>query len=117
MNNDIDQSTALQALGWEPLITRRKAKAKLMYKVLNKMASEPVTKLFTYKNEITNHKLRSISTRLCVPQPRKNNMKKSFMYDGAHLWNSIPNEVMTECKTVSLFRNNCYSHFLIILRC
>ena len=45
MSNDTDQSTALQALGWEPLNTmRRKAKAKLMYKVLNKMALEPLTK-------------------------------------------------------------------------
>ena len=40
------------------LITmRKKAKAKIMYKVLNKMASESLTQLFTYKNEITNHKL------------------------------------------------------------
>ena len=57
MSNNIDQSTALQALGWELLnIMRRKAKTKLIYKVLNKMAPEPLTKLFTYKNEITNHK-------------------------------------------------------------
>ena len=84
---------------------RRKAKAKLMYKVLNKMAPEPLTKLFTYKNEITNHKLRNISTSLCVPQPRTNNMKNSFMYDGVHLWNSIPNDEVRECKTLSLFQN------------
>ena len=110
MSNDIDQSTALQTLGWEPLyIMRRKTKAKLMYKVLNKMAPEPLTKLFTYKNEITNHKLRNISTSLCVPQPRTNSMKNSFMYDGAHLWNSIPNEVR-ECKTLSLFRNKIATH-------
>ena len=110
MSNDIDQSTALQALGWEPLyIMRRKTKAKLMYKVLNKMAPEPLTKLVTYKNEITNHKLRNISTSLCVPQPRTNSMKNSFMYDGAHLWNSIPNEVK-ECKTLSLFRNKIATH-------
>ena len=110
MSNDTDQSTVLQALGWEPLnIMRRKAKAKLMYKVLNKMAPEPLTKLFKYKNEITNHKLRNISTSLSVPQPRTNNMKNSFMYDGAHLWNSIPNEVK-ECKTLSLFRNKIATH-------
>ena len=110
MSNDTDQSTALQALGWEHLnIMRRKAKAKLMYKVLNKMAPEPLTKLFKYKNEITNHKLRNISSSLCVPQPRTNNMKNSFMYDGAHLWNSIPNEVR-EGKILSLFRNKIATH-------
>ena len=46
-----------------------------MYKVLNKMAPEPHTKLFTCKNEITNHKIQTISTSHCVPQPRTNNMK------------------------------------------
>ena len=46
MSNDIDHSTALQALAWDSLNIIRKAKAKLMYKVLNKMAPEPLTKLF-----------------------------------------------------------------------
>ena len=41
MSNDTDQSTALQALGWEPLNIMRR-KAKLMYKVLNKMAPQPL---------------------------------------------------------------------------
>ena len=79
MSNDTDLSTALQALGWEPLnIMRRKAKAKLMYKVLNKMAPEPLTKLFKYKNEITNHHLRNyISTSFCAPQPRTNNTTRN----------------------------------------
>ena len=38
MTNDTDHSIALQALGWKPLKTeRKKAKAKIMYKLLNKM--------------------------------------------------------------------------------
>ena len=28
------------------------------------------------------------SSTLCLPQPRTNNLKKSFMYDGSFLWNS-----------------------------
>ena len=80
-----------------------------MYKVLNNMAPEPLTKRFTNKNEITNHKLRNISTTLCVPQPRINSIKNSFMYNGAHVWNSIPNET-SECKTLSLFRNRIATH-------
>ena len=70
------------------------------------MAPEQFTKLFTYKNEITNHQLRNISNSLCVPQPRTDNMKTTFMYDGAHLWNSIPNEVR-EYKTSAA--NNFYN--------
>ena len=86
MSNDIDHSVALQALGWKPLKTeRKKSKAKIMYKLLNKMGPKSLTNLFTYKSEVTNYKLRNISSSLCLPQPRTNNMKNtSFMYDGAH---------------------------------
>ena len=34
--NEVDQQTALDALGWEPLKEqRKKAKAKIMFKILN----------------------------------------------------------------------------------
>jgi hypothetical protein len=59
--------------------------------------------LFTYKNKITNYRLPSISSGLCLPQPRTNSMKNSFMYDGAKLWNSIPNEIR-ESKSLSAFK-------------
>jgi hypothetical protein len=36
-------------------------------------------------------------------------MKNSFMYDGAHLWNSIPKEIR-ESKTLSSFRNKIAAH-------
>jgi hypothetical protein len=84
LSNDVDHSIALNALGWEPLdIKRKKAEARMMYKTLNKIGPESLTNLFTYKNNITHYKLRNISSGLCLPQPRTNNMKKSFMYDGA----------------------------------
>ena len=110
MSNDIDHAIALHALGWEELkLMRQKAKAKLMYKILNNMGPESLTNLFTYKSEVTNHKLRGISSGLYLPQPRTNNMKISFMYDGAHLWNSIPNEIR-ECKSLSCFQNKIATH-------
>ena len=81
MSNDVDHSIALCALGWKPLnIMRKKAKATMMYKTLNGIGPESLTNLFTYKNEITNYRLRSISSGLCLPQPRTNSMKNSFMY-------------------------------------
>ena len=62
-----------------------------------------LTNLFSYKNEKTNYHLRDISSGLCLPKPRTNNMKNSFMYDGAQPWNSIPKEIR-ESKSLS-FRN------------
>jgi hypothetical protein len=65
-----------------------------MYKLLNKMGPKSLTNLFTYKEEVTDYKLRNISSSLCLPQPPPtNNMKNSFMNDGAHLWNYIPKEI------------------------
>ena len=94
ISNDVDHTIALCALGWEPLQTeRKKAKAKMMYKLLKKMGPKSLTNLFSYKSEKTNYHLRDISSGFCLPKPCTNNMKNSFMYDGAHLWNSIPKEI------------------------
>ena len=110
MSNDVDHSVALHVLGWEPLeITRKKTNARMMYKTLNNIDSESLTKLFHCKNETTKYNLRNISGSLCLPQPRTNSMKNSFMYDGAKLWNSIPNEIR-ESKSLSCFQNKIATH-------
>jgi hypothetical protein len=110
MSNDVNHSIALRALGWEPLKTeRKKVKAKMMYRVLNRMGPKSLTNLFSYKSEKTNYRLRGISSGLSLPKPRTNNMKNSFMYDGAQLWNSIPKEIR-ESKTLSSFRNKIAAH-------
>ena len=38
-----------------------------------------LTNLFSYKSEKTNDHLGDISIGLCLPKPRTNNMKNSFM--------------------------------------
>ena len=88
---------------------RKKARAEIMYKLLNKMGPKSLTNLFSYKSEKTNYHLRDISSGLCLPKPRTNNMKNSFMYDGAQLWNSIPKEIR-ESKSLSSFRNKIAVH-------
>ena len=57
-----------------------------MYKLLNKMGPKSLPNLFTYKSKVTDYNLRNISSNLCLQQPRTNNMKKSSMYDEAHIW-------------------------------
>ena len=94
MTNDVNHTVALRALGWEPLkIERKKAKGKMMYKILNSMGPQSLTKLFSNKRDKTEYHLRNISSSLCLPKPRTDNMKNSFMYDGAKLWNSVPKDI------------------------
>ena len=89
-SNDIRGPEALNALGWENLVTRRaKKKAKTMYKVLHKLAPSPLEKLFEHKRNITQHNLRGYSTSLQLPQPKTEKLKKSFSYDGAKVWSSF----------------------------
>ena len=110
MSNDVHQTVVLHALGWKTLeAERKKAKAKMMYKLLNNMGVQSLTKLFTYKDEVTSYNLRNISSDLCLPHPRTNNMKRSFMYGGAFLWNSIPREIK-ESKSLSSFRTKIATH-------
>ena len=78
MSNDVESTVALNALGWEPLkAERKKTKAKLMLKLLNKTSPKSLSNLFNYKNEITDYELRDVPNSLCLPQPRINSMKKA----------------------------------------
>jgi hypothetical protein len=52
ISNEVDHLIALNALGWEPFKTeKKKAKVKLMYKLLNKMGPKPLIK----SNKISAH--------------------------------------------------------------
>ena len=108
-SNDIPGTEAIKVLGWEKLETRRaKSKAKTMYKVLNKAAPSSLVKLFKHKKEITQYDLRGSSTLLQLPQPKTEKLKKSFSYNGAKIWNSLPADVRNS-ETLTIFKNrlNC----------
>ena len=110
MNNKVDHLVTLSALGWEPLKAERKeAKAKLMFKLLNKMCPKILPKHFTYKSEMSNYDLRDISCTLCLPQPRTNNMKRSFMFNGAYIWNSLP-KIIRKSKSFPCFKSKIATH-------
>ena len=61
-----------------------------MFRVVNGMAPACLTDLFTRKEDVTNYSLRGSSTSLQLPLPKTESGKKSFSYDGAKVWNSIP---------------------------
>ena len=75
------------------------------------MGPKSITNLFSYKcEEIDNHLWGMSSVLLCLPKASSNNMSDSnFVYDGANLWNSVPNDIR-ECKSISFFRNKIATH-------
>ena len=58
MTNDVYHTISLRALGWEPLkFERKKAEGKMMYKTLNNMGPQSLTKLFSNKSDKTEYHL------------------------------------------------------------
>ena len=80
----------LDQLGWEKLNERRaKQKAVMMYKVRNSSAPSCLTALFKTVAETNSYNLRGSSTKVYLPRPNTEFMKKSFSYDGATTWNKL----------------------------
>ena len=115
MSNEVSLVVALNSLGWETLeAQRKKNKAKLMFKVLNNLEPQSLTDLFTNKRDITNYNLREVSYSLQLPQPRTNNLKTSFSYDGAIIWNSLPAKIR-ECDSLLELKRNVDAHSFSVL--
>ena len=104
MTNDTPSKEALLALGWESLEEQRfKNKAKHMFKILNYEAPKCLVDLFTRKQQITNYSLRGSSTSLQLPLPKTESGRRCFAYNGAKVWNSLP-EKARECVSLTSFK-------------
>ena len=64
-------------LGWKSLEERRvEMKARIMYKTVNMLAANRFSDLFQNVNKITDYNLRGSSTRVCIPMPKTEYLKK-----------------------------------------
>ena len=43
-----------------------------------------------YRDNISAYRLRNTENKLVLPQPRTDYLKRSFLYNRAHLWNDLP---------------------------
>ena len=111
--NESGQSLlARNSLGWINLEERRAhIKAKLMYKSINNLAPERLSNLFQNSNTIYDYDLRGSSTRLCLPRPKTEFMKKRFSYNGAYVWNHIPEDIRTSASYKSFCQKLSSSTF------
>jgi len=91
-NYDIRSRDILASLGWKSLAKRRQEhKAITMFKALNGLAPENLSKLFQPQKHKYNFREKEKS--LTLPKPKTNFMKRAFVYDGAKIWNSLPSNV------------------------
>ena len=113
LKNEHGQSAlALKSLGWKLLEERRvEMKARMMYKTVNKLAPSRLCDLFQNVNEITDYNLRGSSTRVYIPMPRTEFLKQSFCYNGAKLWNQIPDDIRSSVSLASFCKKLSSSTF------
>lgn len=89
---DTSSSILLDMLHWDTLSTRRKKmKAIIMFKSLNNKVPEYLQEMFIPR--CSEYSLRNSESKLTLPMPHTDYLKRSFSYNGAILWNSLPQQV------------------------
>ena len=100
-------------LNWDNLEEmRNKRKALLMHQVFNKTAPERLVNLFSLLSNKTNYDLRGASHKFTFPLPKTECLKKSFSYNGAEVWNSLPLELREIQSFTSFKKKLLYSSTL-----
>ena len=69
-------------------------KATLMFKCINNLPPEYLCSMFNSINKNCPYGLRSAtSNNLQVPHPKSEYFKRTFLYSGTNLWNSLPSNI------------------------
>ena len=89
---DADAGALLTLLQLDNLsIRRKKIKAQLVFKVLKGNVPSYLKSLFSVRT--LEYDVRNNRSKLHIPKPRTNYLKRSICYSGALLWNNLPQEI------------------------
>ena len=64
-----------------------------MHKITHDLAPKRLSNIFRVTPSSRHYNLRGSSTKLCLPQPKNDHLKKSISYRGAKLWNSLSDDI------------------------
>ncbi len=76
-----------------------------MYKITHELAPKRLIDLFQGTPSSYYYNMRGSSTKLFLPKPKTEYLKKSLSYRGAKLWNSLPDEARNKHSLASF--NSC----------
>ena len=98
-----------KTLGWQALADRAHYhRGVFVFKAVNNLLPSYLNNKFVVN--ITSHGTRSNSNNhLKVPRPKLEVFKRSFVYSGSVLWNSLPSH-LKKCKSVMSFKKLFYSY-------
>ena len=96
---DIQSIDVLNHLGWETEQKRNYTKSIIfMCKIINDHAAPNIKQSFRQYSDLRNH-----ATDLVLPKPKWEFGKRSFKYNGAIHWNSLPSEAKN-ANSISTFK-------------
>ena len=112
---NVRSSDILTLLSWTNLETRRTQQFKtFMYKTVNGMFPNNLSKNFSPISTAHEHNLRGSSHKLFVPRPLTESLKKSFSFGGVTLWNDIPVELARAQSVAEFYSKNCQNLYILL---
>ena len=97
-------TTMLTNLDWNTLQERRaRAKAVMMFRIVNNLVDIPTTYLISAATTISGHR-----HKFLVPYARTSTYQQSFCPDSICIWNSLPQHVIS-CNSLESFKGELQS--------
>ena len=111
-NIDTSSSELFAELNWLKFPDRVDyQKAVLMYKTMNDLTPNYLKELYQFTSDIHQRSLRSTTENLIyIPKPNIELFRKSLVYSGSKIWNSIPDHVK-QSTSVTQFKSNYLQWF------
>ena len=104
----------LSQLGWASLEERRnQLKAVMMFKIVNGLAPAYLNDMFKADTGVTNYNLRNLNKSLALPKARTDFYRKSFVFTGAKIWNSLTHSLKEE-QSLETFKTKLKSLDLLV---
>ena len=89
-NYDRSTNELLRMVNWVKLDRQRLVdKSIMIYKIVNRMVPDYLSLHFVFRSDTLTYILRGSDFSLAISQPRTNYCKRSLLYSGAVLWNSL----------------------------
>ena len=99
---DVRSMQTLNSLNWLPLEKHLEQREIITtFKVLTGRSPRYLEKLFSVSQN-DNYNLRSNQTKLNLPKPNTNFLKRSFSYRAAKCWNELPSETIENYTNLSV---------------
>ncbi len=97
---------ALNELNWNTLKERRtQFVASLMYKITHDLSPKQLIDIFQTAPSSQFYNLRGSTTKLYLPKPKTEYLKKGLSYRGAKLWNSLLDKLRNK-QSLSQFNSS-----------